>query len=771
MKKDWVKFYILILISIILASFFVFNILKYTYVGTGVNQVGDDFYIKYSEPMTWSATYLKDGDKVLKLDGENPIDSKLLVNWKQIEQVEEMTIERDGKVINLKVDHEIDLEYVFHIIIPVVLLLLCIYCSYFIYKSYLKSGKKDKSSIVLILFLMCLSLAYVCGGSSARGEIFSKMFVQVAFICTPILYLHYLYIYFKELKTEWFNFRWIKYMYIAPIIVALITFFSLVIDMKIIGLHFVDIKNLTLILFVIIFGIVAYLIFRGYKVVSFKSQKYLIKILLIANTLAILPFVTLYAVPLILFNVHVFSPVILAGFLIIIPLALVYQFLATKIYDIEFLLGRLRYYGILITLPSIVSVIIVLSLDEDIHPAVYTLRIFISIALIMFSTLYMKEVFEFKFNLNRISEKNNYQGKLLEYTRKIRIASNFEEVSKVLKEVILNTLLIDNVYYFEVYKGANSEDINITPLDNETLDIVKNKYLETFKIACKNLGTIKEVDKGFILNIGEAEGKIYMLLALSPINTPRLTRDEIEWLKTLSYYTNVTLENFVKIEYLMENLEELENKPNWLNKIVFNVEEKQRSELAKDLHDSVLQDLLSINKQLEAVSVKSDNINETWVNDEVNKIISNMKSAIVTTRETCHQLRPQLLYDLGLERALKKLVSKQNEIGLNIVLNSANLDDNISTEIEINVYRIVQELLSNARKHSNAESIRLLVVRIKERIVINYEDNGNGADISKVFSKEESMGLKGIKERVNMLQGTFDVVTDIGKGFKVTIEI
>ncbi len=770
MKKDWLLFKLLVLGSLILSSIFLYIIVKYTYIATDVTVEDDKVYVDWSEQSTWGSINLDKGDRIISINGEDPLKHKLVAEWNQLEQVKEMKVEKsNGEIIDFEVKDEVNIEFIFHIAIPVFLYLLSIFCSYFIFKGYLKSNKRNKSSIILILFLFCLSLAYVCSGASARGELSAKILILALTLLTPIFYIHYLYLYFKELKTKWFSFKWIIFMYSFPIIVTLIYLYTEIFGVNTTGFSRSTLSSITLAMFASIIIIIAILIIRGYKVVSFKSQKYLIKILLIANSLAILPFVVLYIFPFLLFGTSVLPPVILAGFLIIIPLSLLYQYLAKKIYDIEFLLGRLRYYALVITIPSIICVVCVLVLKDSSHPAIETIRLYILIATVMFITLYLKEVFDFRFNLKRISEKNNYQESLLTYTQKIRVAKNLQEVTIILKDLILKMLLIERVVYLEVERKKTENKIFVINEEDKEFDY--NNYAKLINKVCKNLGEIVEIEKGFILNIGEAEGKVIILVALSALNTPKLTRDEIEWLKALSYYTNVTLENFVKIEYLMENLEEIENKPNWLNKIVFNVEEKQRSELAKDLHDAVLQDLLSINKQLEIVADNSRKQNELDVVGDIQSIIDNMKSAIVTTRETCHQLRPQLLYDLGLEKALKKLVNKHNENGLRVILNTANLDDNIPKDIEINIYRIAQELLNNAKKHSNADDIRLLIVRIKEKIVINYEDNGTGADQDKILKKEESMGLNSIKERVNILKGTFKLETEINKGFKVTIEI
>jgi len=153
-------------------------------------------------------------------------------------------------------------------------------------------------------------------------------------------------------------------------------------------------------------------------------------------------------------------------------------------------------------------------------------------------------------------------------------------------------------------------------------------------------------------------------------------------------------------------------------------------------------------------------------------ILKDMNKVIDITRETCHELRPNILFDLGLDKAINKLVEQHIDAnGYNIRFTSNKIDENIHPDIQLNLYRITQELLNNTRKHSNAKNIVLMLVKIKDKIVLHYEDDGVGANPSLLFGKKGSMGLSGVRERVTMLNGTIDVKTGINQGFKVLIEL
>ncbi|MGG1108830.1 two-component system sensor histidine kinase ComP, partial [Bacillus subtilis] len=301
------------------------------------------------------------------------------------------------------------------------------------------------------------------------------------------------------------------------------------------------------------------------------------------------------------------------------------------------------------------------------------------------------------------------------------------------------------------------------------------QYVKNFS---GDIGKIKEFKQGFIIKIGERGDRSFLVLCFSSYNTFKLTRDEIAWLQTLAFYTNVSLENVMKIEELMVHLEDLkqqESNPVWLKKLMYTIEEKQRSDLARDLHDSVLQDLISLKRQCELFLgdfKKGDNPCREEVQDKLVQMNEQMSDVISMTRETCHELRPQLLYDLGLVKALSKLVAQQQErVPFHIRLNTGRFTASLDLDSQLNLYRIIQEFLSNAVKHSQATDVLIMLISIQNKIVLHYEDDGVGFDQEKNTEHSMSMGLSGIKERVRALDGRLRIETSEGKGFKADIEI
>ncbi|MDR0139979.1 histidine kinase [Metabacillus idriensis] len=770
MIKNLNKSYIIILsISVILAVYFSYINIKIPYVGANV-QIDDKGRLEITaiEPKSWADNVgIRPGNIVTKINGEDPLNHYPSVNSGLLEQVDTLKLLTNNKEIEYVVSDSIfNYQNMFVVVVPLTIYLLCLFCSYFIHKTNKKLNLP--SALILNLFLLTIAMAYLSGGSSARGDVMSRYFNLTLFLLTPVFYMHFIYQYFKELGKVLFSKKFVFTGYIL-VLLNLITETLRIITNESYPLSFYSVvKTINLSSFLVLFILTFVLKIYGLQKVKYSDQKYLVKVLIITNIIAFSPFLLLYTIPFIVFNKQIFPPTFLAAFLLLIPFSLVYQFLATKIYDIEFILGRVKYYALLAVIPTFMGVGVVL-INKESSPTFYPIRLSIMIYILFVIVFYFKEILDFRFRFKRFSEKYNYQDSVFKYTQSIRKASKLDHVINELKQVITDVLLVSRANYVEVDKNGNIISVEIHMKGTDYLS-----YEKEITKASHEIGKIVEVDRGFVINVGETDDRSYVMICLSMLNTPKLNRDEISWLKTLSFYTNISLENFLKIEELMNHLQKIKSEgsnPAWLTKVLFSIEEKQRSNLAKDLHDSVLQDLISLKRQSELALAELE-MAPTVFRDQLQDMNSSMTNIIKTTRETCQELRPQLLYDLGLVKALQKLAAQYNEsAAFDVRLNTGNFTKTIDIDTQLNLYRIVQELLTNAGKHSNALHVLIMLVCIKDKIVLHYEDDGIGFDQSELYSNHQSMGLSGITERVKALNGSLHIETSKGNGFKVVVEL
>ncbi len=134
------------------------------------------------------------------------------------------------------------------------------------------------------------------------------------------------------------------------------------------------------------------------------------------------------------------------------------------------------------------------------------------------------------------------------------------------------------------------------------------------------------------------------------------------------------------------------------------------------------------------------------------------------------RLRPTILDNLGLVEALKDEIdawsSRHSETRCQFDY-SGDLDE-LDEQINIMLYRIVQESLTNIAKHAAADSVSVAIIQRGKQIQLVIEDNGKGVDLTGT-DKNKGLGLIGMRERVETIEGSFEIVSSPGNGFKINI--
>jgi two-component system, NarL family, sensor histidine kinase DevS len=196
---------------------------------------------------------------------------------------------------------------------------------------------------------------------------------------------------------------------------------------------------------------------------------------------------------------------------------------------------------------------------------------------------------------------------------------------------------------------------------------------------------------------------------------------------------------------------------------LLNGQEIERTRLARELHDETGQALASILLGLKGLEQK--------VGEEpIAQIRELVASALDDVRRLTTELRPPALDDFGLEPALERLTQLvAGRSGLNVQLNVAVPERALSKDQETAIYRIVQEALTNAVKHAGARSISIVVTIAGGAIRAVIEDDGGGFDVERV--REGALGLVGMRERVTLLGGRFEVESAPGSGTTLLIDL
>ena len=201
-------------------------------------------------------------------------------------------------------------------------------------------------------------------------------------------------------------------------------------------------------------------------------------------------------------------------------------------------------------------------------------------------------------------------------------------------------------------------------------------------------------------------------------------------------------------------------------------QEKEKSRIARDIHDGPAQTMASL-------VIKSDIIKKLIEKESPNKTIYNeleqlkiqLRNVIKEIRKIMYDLRPTSLDELGFTSSVEGLISKVKENkDIEFELDIKEKSEISSSNIKIISFRVVQEVLNNISKHSQAKKVNIEISINKNYININIEDDGIGFDVKNInFSK--SFGLSSLKERVSLVEGTIDIISKIGKGTIIKVRI
>ena len=197
-------------------------------------------------------------------------------------------------------------------------------------------------------------------------------------------------------------------------------------------------------------------------------------------------------------------------------------------------------------------------------------------------------------------------------------------------------------------------------------------------------------------------------------------------------------------------------------------QENERKRIAQELHDGIGVLLSTASMHFSNVEEKSADKKTIQLLSKANKLL---KQASGEVRKISHDMMPGVLSKFGLREALEDIFENVEETGnINvdcvIELNEERLDENI----EIILYRVIQEILNNSLKHANAKQISFSLKKELDQLIIHYKDDGKGFDQSKIQA-DKSLGISGIKSRIDFLRGLMKLVSGPGKGIEYNIQI
>ena len=218
----------------------------------------------------------------------------------------------------------------------------------------------------------------------------------------------------------------------------------------------------------------------------------------------------------------------------------------------------------------------------------------------------------------------------------------------------------------------------------------------------------------------------------------------------------------------VEALRKSEKRLRVLSAKLLEVQEQERQLIAQELHDSIGASLVAIKYSLEK---KLDEMGEDSAlgGTSIEAVISMVHNTIEETRRISTNLRPSILDDLGILATIRWFCREFQEVylGIRIEKRVDIGEDEVSDQLKIVIYRVLQEAFNNVAKHSGADIVRLSLRKTEDTLELSIEDNGQGFDLEEVSDEEGhtgAMGLSSMKERTELSGGSFSIVSSKGKG-------
>jgi len=294
---------------------------------------------------------------------------------------------------------------------------------------------------------------------------------------------------------------------------------------------------------------------------------------------------------------------------------------------------------------------------------------------------------------------------------------------------------------------ANTAIYDLFPLDSR--DRIKQLFAE-------KLGQVPKVGVGEAQLLTKNGMKAYVELRVSPL----LRANQIIGMQVIA-------ENVTEAMLLRQNME-------YYVKQITRAQEDERLRISRELHDDTAQVLATLSRDLDSMILSKPTFKQPIV-ERLKKLHEMADSALRGVRRFSQDLRPSILDDLGLVPALEWLIANL-ERAQNITTSVNIVGDRLrlSPEIELTVFRIAQEVMSNIRRHSNATSVELTLDYSADALTLIINDNGQGfivPDRTSDLALSEKLGIIGMRERARLVSGTLIVQSEKDVGTTVTLRV
>lgn len=515
-----------------------------------------------------------------------------------------------------------------------------------------------------------------------------------------------------------------------------------------------------LMLFIIICAI------RALKHNEDAAYKPMLQALTLGLLVAFMPNLILSVIPSIVRNELVFHT--LAGiFLLIWPLFLSYLIISNRFMDASFVVSHAAYCALIAAPPSILLGFffhVMTKWNMVAHDQTNVYRFVIASFVALFAIFYIKQYLDYALRKRLYPKQQDVETSLNRFLQWMKPNSDLSDVGRIIKREMEACLPVEKVGLSRIGQEEQSMPLHKGVANQESEGNLNQSQDE--------LGNLFMTLDGFRIILSEsAHGKI-VIDGKWVMPRRRLNPDERVWLATLINYAQMVIENLSNTKEMMEKFEESSSQPAsvplTIKKMMLRISERERWKMSRSLHDQNMQDQLDIARQLDAWGTHAEDPETKAL---MVKLREQVLDSVYVLRQVINDLHPEFIYRTGLRKALMELFDKVN-LRADFML-QATVDEHLEgfqREWEIAVYRVIQELLNNARKHSRARQVQLSLEKKNGQFTLAYADDGVGLDVSKIGKSFGTMGFPGMIGRVEGLGGRINICSEKGNGVDITIQ-
>lgn len=684
----------------------------------------------------WAAEQgIEAGDIILNVDNMSVGEISSTIYIHSIRAANELTTQKqDGTIRKIEILHkDLPVQFYLHVILPIIYFVLSLGAGFYLYKR-----QKDIASMKwLILFILTIALAYLSSTASSKLNLLGGIITNGGILLAPLVLLQFLQNYYRYLHIKWTFIQRIEMLYILPVIGAVLGGVEIV---------YPFLRNTTSLIILttsfLLFACSLWILLHGY----YKTRMIQLRLLILSVILPFLPFLLLFVVPEVIRQRPILEAEYSILFVLLIPFCFMFLRVSERLFDIHYYITRTSYYLVVTSALTIWLWLGLYFLMDNVPNGILVVFLFIFILLFF----YIKEKVDAKYRDILFTPKGNTIRQLSKVIDQMSIAYRVEVLLSILKEEAAKHLEIQNIKI--VNNDGSSRPAECVMTDEQMQQL--------------HAGEIIKLSNVYVALIHQ-EAHMQRLLLIEHQGTIRLKDEELLWLKLLLKYAGSAIESLKKIEELLRELQSLqqtaEQEPIWLKKLVWLKVEQEKYYVAQELHDTVLQNLTHLTREI-GLLVED----ETAVSAQ--ELYEQMHNNVQDLRAYCETLKPPVLDKFGLTAALSQLaqqVSNKAKFKLCTTFERVYLQHE---QLPLVIYRIVQELLNNALKHSDATKVTLSLQELDEGFELIYEDDGMGCELEQML-QTDSLGIRGIKERVEAFNGYCRIEANVNEGVFIHIII